>query len=70
MFLYNINCFSSSASIIRDKDKGRSKGYGYVTFATSDDAVKALDDMNGKVLSKLNPLSWAFRTSQTFERRE
>ncbi|KAK4763366.1 hypothetical protein SAY86_009134 [Trapa natans] len=38
------------ASIIRDKDKGRSKGYGYVTFATSHDAIKALDDMNGKLM--------------------
>ncbi|OWM73627.1 hypothetical protein CDL15_Pgr026726 [Punica granatum] len=38
------------ASIIRNKDNGRSKGYGYVAFATSDDAVRALDDMNGKLL--------------------
>ncbi|KAK4772659.1 hypothetical protein SAY86_014434 [Trapa natans] len=38
------------ASVIRDKDNGRSKGYGFVTFATSDDALRASDDMDGKVL--------------------
>lgn len=61
IYLYKIICFFSTASIIRDKDKGRSKGYGYVAFATSDDAVRALDDMNGKVAS--NPLLWAFKTT-------
>ncbi|KAK4765687.1 hypothetical protein SAY86_026777 [Trapa natans] len=38
------------ASVIRDNDNGRSKGYGFVTFVTSDDAIKASDDIDGKVL--------------------
>ncbi|GLT48691.1 hypothetical protein SLA2020_222990 [Shorea laevis] len=38
------------AKIIKDKDKNRSKGFGYVTFATEEEASRALIEMNGKLL--------------------
>lgn len=41
--------FTFPAKIIRDKASNRSKGFGYVTFATEDEARKALMEMNGKV---------------------
>ncbi|KAH9659800.1 RRM domain-containing protein [Citrus sinensis] len=40
----------TEATIIMDKGKNRSKGYGYVTFSTEEEAQKALADMNGKLL--------------------
>ena len=33
--------------VVTDRDSGRSKGFGFVTFANEEDAQKALD-MNGK----------------------
>ncbi len=38
----------SSAIIIMDKMTGRSKGFGFVEFASDEDATKAIDMMNGK----------------------
>ncbi|XP_058005217.1 small RNA-binding protein 11, chloroplastic [Hevea brasiliensis] len=38
------------SKVIRDKASNRSKGYGYVTFATEDEAKKALMKMNGKLV--------------------
>jgi len=38
----------SSAIIIMDKMTGRSKGFGFVEFASDEDAVKAIDMWNGK----------------------
>lgn len=38
----------SSAIIIMDKMSGRSKGFGFVEFASDDDATKAIDMWNGK----------------------
>ena len=38
----------SSAIIIMDKMSGRSKGFGFVEFASDDDAMKAIDLWNGK----------------------
>lgn len=36
------------AVIISDRATGRSKGFGFVTFAKEEDAEKALNEMNGK----------------------
>lgn len=33
--------------VVTDRDSGRSKGFGFITFAKEEDAQKALD-MNGK----------------------
>jgi cold-inducible RNA-binding protein len=38
----------SSAIIIMDKMTGRSKGFGFVEFASDEDATKAIDMWNGK----------------------
>lgn len=35
-------------TLIKDKFSGRSKGFGFVTFAKDDDANKAIKEMNGK----------------------
>lgn len=37
-------------SIIQDRATGRSKGFGFVTFATDEGAARALEAMNGMVL--------------------
>ncbi len=37
----------TEAIVITDRDSGRSKGFGFVTFAKEEDAQKALE-MNGK----------------------
>ncbi|PKA64308.1 Glycine-rich RNA-binding protein 4, mitochondrial [Apostasia shenzhenica] len=39
------------AKIIMNKVSDRSKGYGFVTFASDDEAQKALEEMNGKELN-------------------
>ncbi len=36
------------AVIIIDRMKNRSKGFGFVTFSTEDEAQKAMTEMNGK----------------------
>ena len=38
----------SSAIIIMDKMTGRSKGFGFVEYASDEDAQKAIDMWNGK----------------------
>ncbi|KAK9156796.1 hypothetical protein Scep_003370 [Stephania cephalantha] len=39
------------AKIVMDRVSDRSKGFGFVTFAAEDEAQKALEEMNGKVLN-------------------
>ncbi|CEP03425.1 hypothetical protein PBRA_003185 [Plasmodiophora brassicae] len=39
----------TSAKVMRD-DTGRSKGFGFVCFASADDAAKAVTEMNGKLV--------------------
>jgi len=34
--------------VIKDKFSGRSKGFGFVTFADDESAKKAISEMNGK----------------------
>ncbi len=38
----------SSAKVIRDRDTGRSKGFGFVEFATDAEANKAIEMFNGQ----------------------
>jgi len=39
-----------SASVITDRDTGRSRGFGFVEMSTSDEAQKAIAQLNGKQL--------------------
>ena len=41
----------AEATVISDRFSGRSKGFGFVTFANEDDAKKAVEKMNGKEIS-------------------
>lgn len=36
------------AVVVRYPDTGRSKGFGFVTFATAEEAEKALEELDGK----------------------
>ena len=38
------------ATIITDRETGRSRGFGFVTMANEDDAARAIDEFNGKEL--------------------
>lgn len=37
-----------SARVIMDRELGRSKGFGFVEFSSKDDAVNAIQALNGK----------------------
>ncbi len=39
-----------SASVITDRDSGRSRGFGFVEMATDAEASKAIEDLNGQML--------------------
>lgn len=39
-----------SANVIKDRDSGRSKGFGFVEMSTEDEAKKAVAELNGKEL--------------------
>ena len=39
-----------SATVITDRDSGRSKGFGFVEMSSDDEARKAIDQLNGTVL--------------------
>jgi RNA recognition motif-containing protein len=40
----------TSASVVTDRDTGRSRGFGFVEFASADEAKKAITAMDGKEL--------------------
>lgn len=40
-----------SAVVIKDRDSGQSKGFGFVEMETAEDAQKAIKELNGKELS-------------------
>lgn len=42
--------FGVAARVITDRETGRSKGFGFVTYATLEDANKAKEGMNAKFL--------------------
>jgi RNA recognition motif-containing protein len=39
-----------SATVIMDRSTGRSKGFGFVEFATTDEGKRAIDALNGTEL--------------------
>ena len=42
------------ASIISDRNSGRSKGFGFVTMEDADEANKAIESMNGSEMAGRN----------------
>ena len=38
----------SSAKVIMDRDTGRSRGFGFVEMASTDEANQAMEKLNGK----------------------
>ena len=40
----------TSATVITDRDTGRSKGFGFVEMSSDDEAKKAIAELNGKEL--------------------
>ena len=40
----------TSAKVEMDKEKGVSKGFGYVNFSTPEEATKAVTELNGKTI--------------------
>lgn len=43
--------FFTSARVIMDRDTGRSRGFGFVSFTSSEEASAAISGMDGKVCS-------------------
>ena len=54
-----------SASVVIDRETGRSRGFGFVEYATESEATAAADAMNGQMLDG-RPL----RVNPAHERRE
>ena len=42
----------SSATVITDRDSGRSKGFGFVEMATDQEATAAISALNGKMVDE------------------
>ena len=40
----------TEARVITDRETGRSRGFGFVTFAQGEDAIQAMNEMNGAQL--------------------
>ena len=53
------------AKALRDKHTGKTKGFGFVSFAKADDYARAMKEMNGKYIGnrpvKLLPSKWKDR---------
>ncbi|KAJ0966498.1 hypothetical protein J5N97_023415 [Dioscorea zingiberensis] len=63
------------AKVVRDKRTGKTKGYGFVSFANPTDLAAALKEMNGKYVGnrpiKLRKSNWKDRTdAEALERQK
>lgn len=41
----------TDAQVIKDRETGRSRGFGFVEMGSTDDAQKAISELNGKDLN-------------------
>ena len=48
--LFSASGTVDSVRIITDRDTGRSRGFGFITFASAEDAAKAVEKANGTEL--------------------
>ena len=55
----------SDARVITDRDSGRSRGFGFVTFSDDEAGLRAMEEMNGTELDG-RPL----RVNEAHERRD
>ncbi|NDW18754.1 RNA-binding protein [Dysgonomonas sp. 216] len=55
----------SSVKLISDKDSGRSKGFGFVEMENSEEANKAISELNGKTIQG-RPLSIKEATPRSY----
>ncbi|MHB8625627.1 MAG: RNA recognition motif domain-containing protein [Aggregatilineales bacterium] len=44
----------TDVAVITDRETGRSKGFGFVTMASADDATKAISQFNGYAMGNRN----------------
>lgn len=44
--------FLTSVDVIRDKETGRSRGFGFVKYCNAEDAKDAMTAMDGKVVTE------------------
>ncbi|KAL5711894.1 hypothetical protein ACHQM5_014121 [Ranunculus cassubicifolius] len=62
------------ARVVRDKRTGKTRGYGFVSFATPADLAAALKEMNGKYVGnrpiKLRKSTWKERTDSDALQRQ
>lgn len=57
-------CFYSFlVDVIRDKETGRSRGFGFVKYDNIEDAKDAMTAMNGKVCKHFHSSSWVTKTT-------
>ena len=40
------------AKVVKDRKTGKSRGYGFISFANPDDYIRAMKEMNGNYLGK------------------
>ncbi|KAJ6951595.1 RNA-binding protein 42-like [Populus alba x Populus x berolinensis] len=64
--IYNLQYFFLDRHVVRDNRTGKTKGYGFVSFANPTDLAAALKEMNGKYVGnrpiKLRKSNWRERT--------
>lgn len=51
LFLLSAALFSPAAKVIMDRNTGKSRGFGFVNYASNESATSALSAMDGQVLN-------------------